>query len=188
MLAHRTFYFLRHGQTDWNQAGRYQGQQDIPLNATGLAQAESAKALLRGHPIATVCCSPLVRARQTAEILNEVLKAPLIVIDELKECSYGELEGQLKSGPEIDSQWRRGITPPGAETYEAFTARVLQGLETALGHPGPVLIVAHRAVYWPIEVYARLSGDDLPNAHPVRLDPPGNHLGGHAGAWSAKLL
>ena len=185
MLTRQSFYFLRHGETDWNQAKRYQGQRDIPLNATGLAQAERAKDLLHGHPIATLCSSPLARARQTAEILNQVLKAPLIFMDELKECAYGELEGQLKSGPEIDAQWRRGITPPGAETYDIFTARVLRGLATALGHPGPVLIVAHRAVFWPIERHCRIAGDDdLPNAHPVRLDPPKPGTE----AWRAKLL
>ena len=92
------FYFLRHGETDWNKTRRYQGQQDVPLNAVGLAQAETAKGLLRGHAIGRSAAVRLARAHRTAEIVNERLRCPLIVIDELKECAYGELEGQPKTG------------------------------------------------------------------------------------------
>ena len=184
-LPRYPFYFLRHGETDWNREHRYQGQQDIPLNAAGRAQAEAAKALLAGREIATLCTSPLSRARETAEILNQQLGCPLVVIEGLQECAYGALEGQPKTGPGVDQRWRQGITPPGGESYADFTARVLAALEQALGHPGPVLVVAHRAVYWPLQQAARLPTEEaLPNAHPLRLDPPAPG----AVAWRATLL
>ena len=185
MLPRQPFYFLRHGETDWNKERRYQGQRDIPLNAKGRAQAENAKALLRDHPIATICSSPLRRAQETAEILNQQLCCPLVVIDGLKECAYGELEGCPKTGPEVDVKWRQGITPPGGEPYREFSARVLTGLAQSLGQPGPVLVVAHRAVYWPLQQIARLTAEEeLPNAHPLRLEPPKSG----AEAWCATLL
>lgn len=185
MLTRKPFFYLRHGETDWNRQGLYQGQQDVPLNATGIGQAQAAKNLLRGQGIATICASPLSRAHGTAEIINEVLSVPLIVIDGLQECSFGQREGQAKSGPDGDAAWRQGATLAGEEPYADFAARVLEGINRALAYPGPVLIVAHRAVYWPVEVAACLTdGGDLPNAHPVRFDPPRQG----ADTWCARLL
>ena len=62
------FWFLRHGETDWNAQNLSQGNVDIPLNETGLAQARSASLLLRGKGIRSVISSPLSRARVTADI------------------------------------------------------------------------------------------------------------------------
>lgn len=63
MLTASAFYYLRHGETDWNLARRIQGCSDIALNARGVAQAEAARDALRGCTIATICVSPLARAR-----------------------------------------------------------------------------------------------------------------------------
>src|SRR4051812_28946520 len=106
MLAERSFYYLRHGETDWNRAHRAQGHNDIPLNETGIAQARAAIAALAGCGIATVCTSPLSRARTTAEIINEALRRPLVVIDQLKECGYGVAEGQGRG--DWFRHWRGG--------------------------------------------------------------------------------
>ena len=73
MLTETTFYYLRHGETDWNKEHRMQGATDVPLNATGVAQAHRAKEALRGRHVETICCSPLSRAYDTAMIVNEVL-------------------------------------------------------------------------------------------------------------------
>ncbi len=71
MLTLSPFYYLRHGETDWNVDGRMQGHTDVPLNANGLAQAAMARDRLAGLEFATICTSPLSRARRTAEIVNE---------------------------------------------------------------------------------------------------------------------
>lgn len=171
MLVERTFYYLRHGETDWNLEHRAQGHNDIPLNATGIAQARAAIAPLARCGIATVCTSPLGRARTTAEIVNAALGRPLVVVDALKECGYGIAEGQGRG--DWFRQWRSGGPLEGAEPYEAFLARALDGLNRALAEPGPVLIVSHAGVYWSVLRHARLDPATLlPNGRPVRHDPP----------------
>ena len=69
VLLARAFWFLRHGETDWNARGVSQGNVDVPLNATGMAQAHAAAALLRHRGIAALVASPLSRTRVTAEIV-----------------------------------------------------------------------------------------------------------------------
>ena len=62
-------YLVRHGETDWNQAGRLQGQTDIDLDAQGFAQAAEAAERLKEVPFEIAFCSPLIRARHTAETI-----------------------------------------------------------------------------------------------------------------------
>ncbi len=71
------FWFLRHGETDYNAAGLSQGALDISLNATGRAQAEQAGPLLAGQGITTIISSPMQRARETAETVNSFLNLPI---------------------------------------------------------------------------------------------------------------
>jgi uncharacterized phosphatase len=77
MLTPRPFIFLRHGETDWVRENRVQGQSDTMLNARGIEQAHGARERLRSTTINTICCSPLLRARMTADIINESLHLPL---------------------------------------------------------------------------------------------------------------
>lgn len=172
MLTPTEFYFLRHGETDWNLQGRAQGQTDVPLNENGRAQARAAQSLTKDLPIKTICSSPLARALETAQIIRETLNCPLEVVEDLRECSWGDCEGGSKGAWFQD--WKSGTSnPPGAEPYGLFLERALSGLNTALCHPGPVLIVAHGGVYWSVQKYAALGAEfDLPNATPVRHEPP----------------
>ena len=87
MLTPREFCYLRHGETDWNRERRQQGRTDIPLNETGRAQASAAKPLLAGLGIATICYSPLRRARETSEFVNRSLNAEFVMADGLIECN-----------------------------------------------------------------------------------------------------
>ena len=61
-------YIMRHGRTDWNERNKLQGRTDIPLNAAGRKMAEEAAAVYKNVPLDVCYCSPLARARQTAEI------------------------------------------------------------------------------------------------------------------------
>ena len=176
MLLAKTFFYLRHGETDWNREHRAQGHNDIPLNAAGIAQAHAACEPLARCAITTICASPLARARVTAEIVNQTLRRPLVVIDALKECGYGPYEGQVRG--DWFKSWRRGETPDGAESFEGFMARALDGINRALAHPGPVLIVAHAGIYWAIQRHARLERTYLENCQPVRHDPPSGEVPG----------
>ncbi len=172
MLSRSSFFFLRHGETDWNREHRAQGQKDVPLNAAGLEQANQASRLVAGLNIGTICTSPLRRAVDTAEILQGTLGCALEVIDELKECSWGVREGQVKE--QWFDDWKFGCAvPQGAESYESFLRRALLGLNIALRRPGPVLLVSHGGIYWAVQKYAALGDElDIPNAVPVRHDPP----------------
>jgi broad specificity phosphatase PhoE len=170
-LTKKPFYYLRHGQTDWNLMGKRMGQQDIPLNATGISQAHAAKELLKSHPITLICHSPLERARHTAEIVNQVLNVPMVEIDDLKECCWGIYEGHDKG--DWSDDWVIGITPEGAEPRKQFFARSIAAINQALAHDGTVLIVAHSGVYWSVKHYAQLEGSlALENCVPVYHEPP----------------
>lgn len=184
MLTEVEFYYLRHGETDWNLQGLAQGRTDVPLNENGRAQARDACRLVENLRISTLCSSPLQRALETAEILQSQTGARLEVIEDLAECSWGACEGQGKG--DWFHGWRSGeLTPKGAEPYGFFLERALRGINQALTLRGPVLIVAHGGVYWAIEKYAALeAGADLPNATPVFHKPPRSDFPW----WSAEIL
>ena len=86
-------YVVRHGQTDWNVAGKCQGRTDIELNNTGIEQAKNTKGQIKKYNIDLIICSPLKRAIKTAEIINEETKCNIIIDERLIERGCGEVEG-----------------------------------------------------------------------------------------------
>ena len=175
MITHRAFYYVRHGQTDCNLKRKLQGTSDIPLNETGVEQAHAAQQILAGTNIGTICCSPLIRARKTADIINEKLQRPIIEIDDLKEISFGSVEGTR------EPPWLAGYLagesadiPPQVEPFDIFLSRARTAINEALDHHGPVLIVAHGGTYTPANrtLEASQQWSLLPNCQPVRHDPP----------------
>lgn len=172
MMLEKDFYFVRHGQTDWNLAHRAQGQTDVPLNEEGRRQAHQAAKAAAQLEIGTICCSPLSRALDTAQIIQGENGARIEILDELIECSWGEREGERR-GVWYEA-WKRGLeTPPGAEPYDEFIERARGAINRALGFPGPVLIVAHGGVYWAVQIHAtRELGTSLPNAQIVKHTAP----------------
>ncbi len=178
MITRKPFFYIRHGQTDWNAQKRYQGRIDIPLNPTGEQQAQDAVAGLTGHGITHIFTSPLKRARRTADIINAALNLPITEIDALQECNFGVMEGTKRTGESFSSKWRDGHTPEDAETYPEFTARVFTALNQVLSHDGLPLIVAHGAVFWPIhEITGILLEGTLPNARAIHVHPSGDAAG-----------
>jgi broad specificity phosphatase PhoE len=164
------FWFLRHGETDYNAAGLSQGALDIPLNATGRAQAELAGPLLAGQGITAIISSPMQRAKQTAETVNEFLHLPLSFEPDLREVMFGGMEGKplLPWFPE----WLEGrYTPPNAETFAQVLARIQQAMARVLC-PGPLLIVAHGGVFRALRDLMALPKQGLtPNALPLYCAP-----------------
>jgi len=183
MLNQRDFYFVRHGETDWNLEHRAQGQTDIPLNSKGRMQASTIPEKIRDVGIKLVCTSPLQRAMETANIVAENLGVPVQVIDELKEACWGGFEGTVKGKWYTD--WMGGHTEKGAEAYGQFIDRATRGLNLALANDGPVLIVAHGEVYWAVEHATKIqNGGDAANCGVMYHEPPcSNHP-----SWRIKRL
>lgn len=167
------FWFLRHGETDWNAQGLSQGRTDIPLNAVGLAQARRAAATLADlGGIASIVSSPLIRARVTAEIAAEALGLPVRLDQELQEVNFGEQEGQ-PMGDWYDDWIAGDYTPEGAETFAGLLARAVGAVNRATALPGPVLIVAHGALFRALRLaFGHEPNVRTPNALPIRCAPP----------------
>lgn len=141
-----TLYYVRHGETDWNRAQRYQGQRDIPLNATGREQAVRngrTLAATLGEAAATLdfVASPLERARETMELIRRELGLPPQAYRtdaRLSEVHYGHWEGELwQELPSRDPQGfaareadKWGWRPKGGESYRDLSERVGAWLAT----------------------------------------------------------
>jgi probable phosphoglycerate mutase len=167
------FWFLRHGETDWNAEGRSQGRTDIALNSVGLAQARrAAKTLVGIGGIATIVASPLVRARVTAEIAAEALGLPVALDEGLQEVNFGEQEG-LPMGDWYDDWIAGSYTPAGAETFAELLARAVAAVNRATTKPAPVLVVAHGALFRALRLaFGHEPNVRTPNALPIHCAPP----------------
>jgi alpha-ribazole phosphatase len=139
-----TLYLIRHGRTDWNDEGRYQGQCDPPLNALGRQQAQELAAALHAVPWTALYSSDLARARQTAQSLGDLTGLPVRLDARLREIDMGQWAGKLFSvvragDPELYAQWRTvpvQVRPPGGESLHELAARLAGALHAiAAAHP-----------------------------------------------------
>ncbi len=99
-------YILRHARTEWNSAGKIQGRTDIDISEEGIKQAENIRESIENLNIDTIICSPLLRAKRTAEIVNKNMKVPIIIDDRIIERDYGAFEGVDKSTVDFKSAWK----------------------------------------------------------------------------------
>jgi probable phosphoglycerate mutase len=151
-----TFILMRHGETEWNLSGRWQGQAaDTPLTDLGRAQARIVAARLRAYPIRAIYSSDLLRAHETAQIIGQTLGcAPIIAVPALRESDIGAWTGltwqeiserfpdevaAMAAGQDV----RRG----GGESYGELQGRLAAAVDTiAARHAGEtVLLVSHGA-------------------------------------------
>lgn len=150
-------YVLRHGKTDWNAEKRLQGRTDVPLNDEGRKMAEKAAYEYRDVPFDICYCSPLIRAKETAEILLAGRDVPIVFDDRLQEMCFGVYEGLANSFQIPDCPINVLFQDPasykgaeGAETFEELFARTGAFLrEEALPKVRvgkDVLIVGHGAM------------------------------------------
>jgi probable phosphoglycerate mutase len=167
------FWFLRHGETDWNAQGLSQGATDIPLNSVGLAQARRAAKTLTGiGGIATIISSPLVRARVTAEIAAEALGLPVAIDEGLREVEFGEQEGK-PMGDWYDDWIAGTYTPDRGETFLQLLDRTVAAVNRAVAMPAPVLVVAHGALFRALRLaLGHEPNVRTPNALPLHITPP----------------
>ena len=153
----RNVILVRHGETEWNLVGRWQGTTDIPLSDAGRAQARDLGQRLRGAGITRVHTSHLSRARETADIVAATwdLRVPVIVDERLRERGYGGFEGLTRDEcaarfPQAWAEYQadRRAVPPDAEPQAEIIARVMAAMHeiaaaTDLPPTTPVLVVSH---------------------------------------------
>ena len=149
-------YFVRHGQTPWNAEKRIMGHADISLNDEGRRQTEKVRDQLAETAFAAIIVSPLLRARETAEIIAQSHPdTPLIVASELKERDFGEYEGRVNDGNYFGLwNYSKDIIEQG-ETTVQLLARVSSFLDTIQEKysDSDILLVAHGGVGVTVEAY-----------------------------------
>lgn len=183
---------LRHGRTEFNATGRFQGQLDVSLDPLGTAQAAAAAAhLASAHPISRIVSSDLSRARQTAEALAGATGIGIELDQQLREITVGEWEGLTRDQvgqqwPQELQDWLDGIDmrPPGGESRTESALRMRTAVEDQVSRTaedGVLAIVAHGAVIrGATELLLGLDGSSrgalgvLTNATYARLTP-GRH-------------
>ena len=104
-------YIVRHGETDWNKAGKVQGRTDIPLNERGRYLAEATAEGMKDVRIDFCYTSPLIRAKETAQIILGEREIPLVEEKRIEEICFGKCEGM---------KFRGEITDRGAKRFSAF--------------------------------------------------------------------
>lgn len=151
-------YIMRHGRTDWNELHKMQGRTDIPLNECGRKMAEKAREEYKDVNFDICYCSPLSRARETADILLKGRDIPIIYDDRLLEMSFGIYEGTANSFEIPDCpinvlfQTPEKYTAPveGAESFDELFARTgdfLRNTAEPLVNEGKdVLVIGHGAM------------------------------------------
>lgn len=131
------FILIRHGETDWNVEGRYQGQLDIRLNERGRQQSYDLISLLDVRKPSMIYSSDLSRARETAEILGSELRVPILLDPRLREIDLGSWEGMLFE--EIQAKYSEllvlrkqdphNVSAPGGETLIQVQNRVFAAID-----------------------------------------------------------
>jgi broad specificity phosphatase PhoE len=150
------FYFVRHGETEWNTEGRVCGRTDVLLSAAGRQQAWLLAQRLKSVPFEVLYSSPLRRALDTARLIGEATGKEPVVDLRLAELDYGTWEGKLfeeicQADPALYHAWVADpgrVAPPQGESGEQLIERVAPFLaDLAVRHPhGNVVVVCHKTL------------------------------------------
>ena len=151
-----SIYLVRHGQTAWNREEIFRGRTDIPLDETGLKQAELAGEYLKEVEIEAIYSSPLSRALETAEKIARFHNLEVQPLEGIIDMSFGNWEGHAhqeikKNDSETYRRWREEphlVRLPGGESLDDVRVRSMSALDEVIRkHPGKSLIlVSHRVV------------------------------------------
>jgi broad specificity phosphatase PhoE len=176
-------YLARHGETAYNHEGRFQGQQQVPLNDTGRAQAAELAERAVAYGFRALWCSPLLRARETADIvaarigLQPVEDPRLMETDagEWTNRSFADVRAQAPQLFDAFAAAEPGFAFPGGESFTEQEVRVNAALERVQAGALPALVVCHgmviRAALYTRAKDGQLPFQRVPNAAIVPLDP-----------------
>ena len=171
-------YLVRHGETEWNKLGKFQGSADVDLNERGISQAKESGLASKSWGHSAIYTSPLVRTYRVAEEIRKATGAPVTVRDGLMELRLGDLEGvtgpEMRAGwPEVYDAWRDNpeqVRMPGGESLAQLQQRAWQViLDIERDHQGEeaVVVVSHNFAIR--SVVCALLGVPLANFHRMSL-------------------
>ena len=150
-------YLTRHDQTDWNVQKKVMGRCDEPLNEKGREQARQTKELLSNIAFDLIICSPLLRAKETAQIIEQDRNIKIEYDDRIIERDFGELEGLETKAFDFDGFWNyyKNNTYDKAENIQEFFNRIYVFLDDICTKYADknILIVAHGGVSIPFNCY-----------------------------------
>lgn len=172
------FFLVRHGETEWNKLGRFQGHEDIKLNERGLAQARETAKTAAGWGHSAIYTSPLTRTVQVAEEMAKVTPVPVLRRPGLKELGLGDLEGvtgeEMRRGwPEVFSAWRSSpekVSMPNGESLSQLRDRAWQSIldiERERSQGETVVVISHNFAIR--SIVGELLGVPLENFHRMSL-------------------
>lgn len=184
---------IRHGQTNWNVEGRWQGHAAVPLNEVGRAQAKLLAHYLQDTTASRIISSDLIRTRETAVIINNQLKLPISFDKRFREIDVGEWQGMtvdeiktwdLKRFEHFVSDMY-SVPRPGGESYELLGDRGIKAMnDLASRYPGDhTLVVTHGGIIR--QIVKRLTGIEIP--HPIE-NTSLTSLAYHNNKWRAEEL
>ena len=177
MAGSNEVLLVRHGETDDNAAGRFQGRRDTLLNERGREQSRALAQRLRGEHLQALYTSPLQRARATAEIIGTALGLEPVVDERLVEVDTGDWSGLLTSeivatAAADYARWR-AVDPtfrfPGGESVAEQSARMTAALAQIAAGPLPALAVTHGGSIRAVAAIARPEGGRIDNCVVYRL-------------------
>lgn len=186
-MPERSIWLARHGQTEWNLEGRYQGRQNSPLTNIGQQQAERLGQFWADKNVRQIYVSPLGRARETAGIVNQALQSRVEVMDDLAEMSFGVFEGRTKAETKIthpdfyanrkEVEQKIKLPYPDGESYEDVLTRLLAPILSLLAKEVEILLIAHNSVNKVIrgillgQTLEQVVGHDQKNDQVVQIFP-----------------
>lgn len=175
---------VRHGETSWNEAHKFQGFSDIELSSKGMSQAQSLAESLKGETLVAIYTSPLIRARQTAEQIARYHDCPMILKEELKELNQGQLEGltveELRQGyPQFMKEWVQepeSTHLPQGESLGELQQRAWPSIERIIREHSKdtVVVVGHSFVN--LMILCRVLEIPLNYFRRFRQDPTGKNV------------
>lgn len=185
-ILRRPFYFLRHGEADWNVSRMCIGQLDRPLTARGRVQAEDARRHCAGLNISSVYFSPLSRAAETAALVMRGRNVGMQPDEGLLEACLGVKQGAREddAADPFLRDWIAGAAIEDAETYVTFQRRVCDAVNRCLsmaGEGGSPLIVAHAGVY-----HALRDAISMPAGRVLHCVPYGHYPDGND--WRVEVM
>ena len=120
-------YLIRHGQTDWNLEGRFQGREDIALNENGIKQAYDCGKALKGEKFKAVITSPLIRAKKTAEIIAKSINVNQIIVEEaITERDFKKVSGMT---PKEREAFYASGEKDDKEPWEILSTRMMSSIK-----------------------------------------------------------